>query len=175
MILLTLWLLSGSAGWAQEAKPDPWQPVRFLIGEWEGSATGQSGDGTVRRSYAFVLKGRYIREENVSTYPPQEKNKNGEVHEHWSFISYDGSRKTLVMRQFHQEGFVNQYVFNAADSRATKLVFDSEGFENFSNDWRARETLEIRSQDEFVEIFELGAPGKPLAVYSRNHFKRVTG
>jgi hypothetical protein len=77
------------------------------------------------------------------------------------------------MRQFHQESFVIQYVVNAAESTTAKIVFDSEKFENFSNDWRARETLEIRSQDEFVEIFELGAPGKPLEVYSRNHFKRV--
>src|SRR5687767_14944755 len=73
----------------QTPKPDPWQPLRFLVGEWEGTAEGQAGAGTVRRSYSFILKDRFLHEKNVSTYPPQEKNKAGEVHEHWSFFSYD--------------------------------------------------------------------------------------
>ena len=57
---------------------------------------------TVRRRYAFVLGDRFLHETNVSTYPPQPANKAGEVHEHWSFFSYDRSRKALVLRQFHQ-------------------------------------------------------------------------
>jgi hypothetical protein len=56
----------------------------------------------------------------MSIYPPQPKNEKGEVHEHWSFFSHDRARRTLVLRQFHQEGFVNQYAMLpvAADSRA---------------------------------------------------------
>jgi len=158
---------------AQPAKPDPWAPVRFLVGEWEGVAKGGSGDGTVRRSYSFVIKDRYILEKNISTYPPQTANTSGEVHEHWSILSYDRMRKALVLRQFHQEGFVNQYVLNQAASGPGHLVFESERFENFDNSWKARETYEILSPDEFTETFELGEPGKELQVYSRNHFKRV--
>jgi hypothetical protein len=123
----------------------------------------------------FVIKDRYLHEKNVSTYPPQPANKAGEVHEHWSFLSYDRQRKALVLRQFHQEGFVNQYVMSAADSRPGKLVFTSERFENVGDGWRATETYEIRSPDEFVETFELGPPGKELEVYSRNEFVRVKG
>lgn len=173
--VLTACLILGStqARTEEPAKPDVWEPVRFLVGDWEGKAEGQGGTGTVRRSYAFVLQDRYLHEKNVSTYPPQEANKAGEVHEHWSFFSYDRSRKALVLRQFHQEGFVNQYVLSTSESGPGRLVFTSESFENFDNRWRARETYEIRSPDEFVEIFELGAPGKPLEVYSRNTFKRA--
>jgi hypothetical protein len=166
------WGPSGSLR-GEQAKPDVWEPVRFLVGDWEGSAEGQAGTGSVQRTYSFVLKDRYLHEKNVSTYPPQAANKPGELHEHWSFFSYDRGRKTLVLRQFHQEGFVNQYVLNAAESGPGKLVFTSEHFENFDNSWRARETYEIRSPDEFVETFELGAPGKELEVYSRSHFKRA--
>jgi hypothetical protein len=158
---------------SEEAKPDVWEPVRFLVGNWNGTAEGQAGAGTVRRRYAFVLNDRYLHETNVSTYPPQAANKVGEVHEHWSFVSYDRGRRALVLRQFHQEGFVNQYVVSTSESRPGKLVFTSENFENFDNSWRARETYEIRSHDEFVETFELGAPGKGLEVYSRNTFKRA--
>ncbi|MDP2859910.1 MAG: hypothetical protein Q8P50_18355 [Bacillota bacterium] len=157
----------------QQTKPDPWEPIRFLVGTWEGGAEGQAGTGTVRRTYSFVLKDRYLHETNVSTYPPQEANKAGEVHEHWSFFSHDRERKILVLRQFHQEGFVNQYTLNPAESGPGKLVFDSERFENVDNGWRARETYDIRSVDEFIETFELGPPGKELQVYGRNHFRRV--
>ena len=38
---------------------------------------------------------------NLSTCPPQEANKAGEVHERWSFFSYDRSRKAQVLRQCH--------------------------------------------------------------------------
>jgi len=143
------------------------------VGDWEGRAEGQSGAGTARRTYSFVLKDRYLHEKNVSTYLPLEANKGGEVHEHWSFISFDRTRGTLVLRQFHQEGCINEYTLNKSASGPGRLVLESERFENFDNSWRARETYEIRSPDEFVETFELAAPGKDTEVYSTNTFKRV--
>jgi hypothetical protein len=160
---------------SQAHASDPWEPVRVFAGDWVGSAEGKAGAGTVRRTYAFVLEERFLHENNVSVYAPQPANPSGETHRHWSLFSYDRQRNALVLRQFHQEGFVNQYVLNAAESKPGKLVFDSESFENFDNRWKARETYEIRSIDEFVETFELGEPGQKLEVYSRNHFKRYKG
>lgn len=151
---------------------DQWQPIRFLAGAWKGTSEGEPGKGTVERSYAFVLKDRFVQEKNISTYPPQPANTSGEVHEHWSYFSYDRKREALVLRQFHQEGFVNQFVMSKSASTPRRLVFDSETLENLGT-WRARETYELISDDEFIEIFEMGAPGKPLQVYSRNHFRRT--
>jgi hypothetical protein len=159
---------------AADPQPDRWQPVRRLIGDWVGTAIGESGEGSVKRRYALVMNERYIHETNTTVYPPQEKNKAGEVHEHWSMISFDKSRKTLVMRQFHQESFVNTYRQADGPTDSGKLLFESESFENFSNSWKARETYEFRSDDEFIETFELAPPGKPFQVYSRNHFKRAS-
>ena len=164
-------LLSVSSG--TSAQPtDPWGSIRFLEGSWRGTSEGEPGRGTVERSYAFVLQDRFIQERNVSTYPPQPANTSGEVHEHWSFFSHDRRRDVLVLRQFHQEGFVNQFALTKSASSARKLVFDSESFENLGT-WRGRETYDIISDDEFIETFELGQPDRPLQVYSRNHFKRV--
>jgi len=173
--VLAAGVVFGPAGHATgaQSKPDVWQPIRFMVGSWEGTAEGEPGSGTARRSYAFVLKDRFLYERNVTTYPPQAANKAGEVHEHWSFFSYDRARKVLVLRQFHPEGFVNQYVLDAQASRPGKLVFVSEALENLDKGWRARETYEVRSQDEFVETFEVAEPGKELGVYSRTHFKRA--
>jgi hypothetical protein len=152
---------------------DPWQRVRFMLGRWTGTVQGESGNGTATRSYEFTLAGRFIEERNVSTYPAQAKNLKGEVHEHRGFISYDRRRQKLVLRQFHQEGFVNTYVLNSKESTGNVLVFDSESFENLDAGFRARETYEVYSSDEFIETFEVAEPGKPLDLYSRTRFTRV--
>jgi len=158
---------------ADDAKPDPWQPVRFLVGTWKGTAAGEPGTGTVERTYQFILNDRFIEERNTSTYAPSERNTQGEVHHHLGILSYDRKRKALMLRQFHEESFVNLYALNPALGSASKRVFESESFENFDNAWKARETYDVISSDEFIETFELAPPGKPFEVYSRNHFKRV--
>jgi hypothetical protein len=157
---------------AADSAVDRWLPVRFLLGSWQGEATGEPGKGRVERRYQLVLGDRFIEEHNTSTYEPTSPNKAPEVHQHRSFLSYDKARKTLMLRQFHQEGFVNLYALNQAASTATRLVFESVSFENLSNEWRARETYEVVSGDEFIEIFELAEPGEDFHVYSRNHFRR---
>lgn len=111
-------------------KTDPWEPLRFLVGEWTGTSDGRPGKGTVKRKYEWVLNGRFLRETNVSTYPPQEANPKGEVHEHWTMFSHDRGRKMFVMRQFHVEGFVNQYVLSQNAVAPNGFVFESEAFEN---------------------------------------------
>jgi hypothetical protein len=153
-------------------QPDPWEPLMYFVGSWEGAAKGQPGNGKVEREYQFVLNGKYLQAKNKSTYPPQEKNPKGEVHEDWGLFSYDRGRKQFVLRQFHVEGFVNQYALDRAASNDKTLVFVTESIENIPAGWRARESYRILNNDEFVEIFELAAPGKEFEVYAENRFKR---
>jgi hypothetical protein len=165
-------LAPGDIAGQQLPGADPFERVAFLIGRWEGTAEGQPGKGTVRREYARVLNSRFIRVRNRSEYPAQEKNPKGEVHEDEGFISFDRARKTLVLRQFHVEGFVNQYVEHA-ESSPTRLVFTTESIENIPAGWRGRETYVVHGADEFEEIFELAESGKPFEVYSRTRLKRA--
>jgi hypothetical protein len=158
---------------AEGLKSDPWQRVRFLLGRWTGTVQGESGNGTATRSYEFTLAGHFIEERDVSTYPAQLRNRKGEVHEHHGFISYDRRRQRLVLRQFQQEGVVNTYVLNTAESTGNVLVFDGESFENLEPGSRARETYEVYSSDEFIETFEVAEPGKALDLHSRTRFTRV--
>ncbi len=169
LLLLALWPLVPAL--ATETSTDVWEPIRRLVGSWSGTSTGQPGDGTVARRYSWVLGDRYLNEVNTSIYPPQEKNKKGERHEHWGMFSYDKARNFIVLRQFHVEGFVNTY--RIAVASGDKIVFESESFENFSNSWRARETYEFIGATEFVETFELAAPGKEFEVYSRTRLRRA--
>jgi len=154
-----------------EPAADHWQPVRFLLGSWQGEARGDPGAGSVARDYALVLGEKFIEEHNTSSYQARD-GKPPEIHHHRGFLSYDKSRKTLMLRHFHEEGFVNLYALNSAKSTPTRLVFESVSFENFSNEWKARETYEMISSDEFIETFELAEPGKEFQLYSQNHFRR---
>ena len=153
-------------------QPDAWEPLKYFVGSWGGMAKGQPGNGKVEREYQFVLNGKYLQAKNKSTYPPQEKNPKGEVHEDWGLFSYDRGRKQFILRQFHVEGFVNQYALDRAASNDKTLVFVTESIENIPAGWRARESYRILNNDEFVETFELAGPGKEFEVYSENRFKR---
>jgi hypothetical protein len=56
---------------------------------------------------------------------------------------------------------------------AGTAVFESEALENIPVGWKARETYEVISPDEFVETFELASGAGVYEVYSTNRFKRV--
>jgi hypothetical protein len=62
------------------------------------------------------------------------------VHEDWGFISYDNRRKTFVYRQFHIEGFVNQYALESLSPDSQSFTFVSECIQNIPTGWRAKET-----------------------------------
>jgi hypothetical protein len=171
LVLMMIATLAASA--AGQGATDRWGRVRFMLGHWEGTASGEPGKGTVERTYQLVLGGQFIEESNTSRYEPTAPGRAPEIHHHRGFLSYDKARKTFMLRHFHEEGFVNLYALNTERSLAEYLVFDSVNFENFSNDWKARESYEIVSADEFIETFELAEPGKEFVVYSRNHFKRT--
>jgi hypothetical protein len=150
-----------------------WTPLEFFIGSWEGTGKGEPGISTVERSYELVLNEKFLQVRNKSTYEPQEKNPKGEIHEDWGLIGFDRARKQFVYRQFHVEGFVNQYVLESISDDGKTLVFVTEQIENIAAGWRARETYRIRGENEFTEIFELAPPGEVFEVYAENELRRV--
>ena len=102
----------------------------------------------------------------------RKKNPKGEVHEDEGWFSFDRARNRIVFRQFHIEGFVNQYVDEGA-VEPSSLTFVSESIENIPQGFRTRETYRMLGPDEFEEVFEMSEPGKPFEVYSRTRLKRV--
>jgi hypothetical protein len=155
------------------AAPTGLERLTPLIGRWEGTTQGQPGTGTVTREYTFALNSRFIRVVNRSEYPAQEKNPKGEVHQDEGFFSFDRAQKRLVLRQFHVESFVAQYLEDAEAARPETIVFASESIENIPAGYRAKETYLILGADEIEEVFELAATGKSFEVYSRTRLKRI--
>jgi hypothetical protein len=159
---------------AQLSKKDSlWLPMSFFIGNREGEGKGEPGNGEYERSYSWALNKKFIEVNNKSTYPPSDNNKNkGDVHEDIGFISYDGMRKIFMLRQFHIEGFVNQYKLDSIAADNKTFAFISENIENIPQGYRARETYKLISENEFIEVFEIAEPGKDFEVYSEAKLKR---
>ena len=153
-------------------KADPWKSLRALIGKWEGDVNGEPGLGKAQREYEFIMNHRFIHVLNKSTYPPQEKNPKGEAHEDVGFFSYDKAAKRLMLRQFHVEGFVNQFALENVSEDGRTLVFVSTAIENIAPDWRARETYRILNDNEFIETFAMAEPNHDFATYSETRFRR---
>lgn len=174
VVTLAAVLLPALAASSPQQTPasDPLTSVAWLVGRWSGTSEGQPGRGTVERQYERVFGGRFIRVRNRATYPPTDKNPKGEEHQDEGWFSFDRMRKHIVLRQFHVEGFVNQYAEDPAGT-AESVVFTSEAIENIPAGFRARETYVRRGPDEFEEIFELAEPGQSFKIYSRAILKRV--
>jgi hypothetical protein len=172
-LLLALALPGALVANVQPSTPtDSLAPVARLVGKWTGTSEGQPGQGKVEREYERVLGTRFIQVRNRSIYRPQEKNPKGETHEDIGFLSFDSSRKRIVFRQFHSEGFVNQYVLES-NSTPDRLIFTTETIENIPPGFRARETYALTGPDQFEEVFEIAEPGKEFEVYSRSRLTRT--
>jgi hypothetical protein len=76
------------------------------------------------------------------------------------------------LREFHNEGYVNQYILEPRPDSSHALVFVTESIENISAGWRARTTLEVISEDSFRETFDLAGPDQEWACYITNEFIR---
>jgi hypothetical protein len=157
---------------AQTKQDSTWAPFKRFIGEWKGASEGEPGQGRYERTYSFVLNNKFIEVINKSSYPATEKNPKGEVHEDHGFLSYDKARRVFVLRQFHLEGFVNQYKLESMSADRKTIVFISEAIENIPAGFRAKETYHFTGEDEFTETFELAEPGKDFQVYSKAFLKK---
>jgi hypothetical protein len=155
-----------------ESPADVWQPFKFFVGQWEGSGEGAPGISHGRQEWAFVLGGKFLQVRNEARFDPQGKNPKGGVHEDWGFISYDQVRKAYVFRQFHVEGFVNQYVCAGPAADGETFVFLSEAIENLPPGFKARLTYRILDETRFEQTFDLAPPGEEMTCYSKGVMTR---
>ncbi|MCP9755969.1 hypothetical protein EGI26_12470 [Lacihabitans sp. CCS-44] len=153
---------------AQTSKKDSiWLPLKPFLGQWKGIGGGEPGTGVYDRSYNLILNKNFIEIKNKSTYPPSDKNPNGEIHEDIGYFSYDKGIKNFKLRQFHMEGFVNEFSLDSISADKKTLVFVSTAIENIPKGYRAKETYHLISETEIEEVFEIAEPNKGFEVYSK--------
>lgn len=165
LVIVTLLILATPVS----AEESDFSPLGFLVGSWEGREQGVPGTGKGERSYELIMGETYLFAKNTSTFPPQEKNPDGEVHYDWQFFSYERVGKQLALRQFHSEGFIIEYVLEKRSPK--EIVFVSKAIENF--DGRARYALRLKDNDHFDEVFEVAEGDGPLEVMVHNQWSRV--
>lgn len=171
-LFLILILLSGMLQAEEGKKQDVWEPFRFFVGTWKGTVDGKYGKAEIEQEFQFVLGGEFLQVRNNTVFEPTEKNPEGELHQDWGFFSYDHNREKFVFRQFHLEGFVNQYVLDSLSADGKTLTFTTESIENIAVGWRARLTYNILNPDQFNQIFELAPPDKDFEVCTQGHLQR---
>jgi hypothetical protein len=169
---LVLIILVPAFASGQMSKSDSlWLPLKPLIGQWKGTGEGPDGKGQYERSYQFVLNNKFIELRNRSGYPATKEHPKGYVHEDYGYISYDKGRKKFVFRQFHGEGFVNQYVLESISPDGKTIVFVTEAIENIPPGWRARETYTVTATD-LTEDFQLAEPTRDFEPYTKAQFRK---
>lgn len=154
------------------AQTDPWAPLRPLEGSWEGPASGEPGRGVCTRTYRFELANRFLVLRNKCVYEAKSQGAEPEVHEDLGIFSFDKGLGKIVFRQFHVEGFVNEYTLEPAAKDGKPLEFVTRRIENIPPGWRAREVYRLASNDDLEEEFSLAAPGKEYQLYSQARFRR---
>lgn len=174
IVLLPALADASAATSAVQSKPpaNELSQLDVFIGRWEGTSEGQPGNSSVEREYTRLFGSRFVQVRHRSVYKPQPKNPKGETHEDFGVFSFDSARKRMILRQFHTEGFVNQYVSDPSAPPGS-LTFTTEAIENIPAGWRARERYTILGENEIVEVFELAEPAKEFELYSRTRLKRV--
>ena len=168
-ILPLVVLLAVSAG----AQSDPWSNVRVFEGKWEGSITGKPGKQFSSREYQFLLHDTFLSQRDHSVYEAKSADEMPKIREDFGYFSYDRILKQIVWRQFHSEGFVNEYRLESVSTDGKALEFVTVRIENLAPGWRAKKSYRVLSADEIEETFSLAPPGKDFDVYTLAHLRRV--
>jgi hypothetical protein len=168
LIGLPLLLQSGN-----DTLDSQWKALEYFTGTWRGNTTGKAGEGKGEREYRFIMKGTYLMVSNLTHFPPQEKNPEGEVHEDVSYFSRDKGRKKIMLRQFNIEGFINRFVLDSLSADGKTWRFQTEASENAPPGMIARLIYSIQDKNHFTERFELGFPGREFSCFMTNTWERV--
>ncbi len=137
----------------QPPPADPWAPLRFLLGEWEGEGSGSPGEGSGSFSLRLELGGRALLRRNRADYPAT-KERPASHHEDLMAIFPEGG----VLRALYldNEGHVIHYEVTGGPGKAVFLSEAGPGP-------RFRLTYEGEGPDALRLRFEIAPPGKPEA------------
>ena len=143
------------------ADDDPFEPLRFLIGSWQGTGGGIGGDSSVTHTFDMVLADKFLRWQTRSVFPPKDHQGTGELHEDIGYFSYDANRKKILLRQFLSEGIVSTYVLENMQ-KPGELVLHTEQTEG-AGELRARIALSLEKEGVYRCILDLAPPGEAFA------------
>jgi len=161
-------LAAGSVGLSGQEK-DPWAPLRFLLGRWEGTGSGQPGEVALGSStFVFDLDGKVIVRWNRAEYAPKPGEKSGAAHKDLLVIyrqSVDGRFRAAY---FDNEGHVISYDISFP-AKEPSVVFESEASEKAP---RFRLVYELAKDGILSVEFFIAPPGGEFKSYVKGTLKR---
>lgn len=141
----------------------------MLAGKWEGNGEGfGNAKSKITAEYAWLMNKQYMEIKHRSVFEPTQQNQEGEIHEDIGIISFDKAENAVVFRQYHTEGYMNEYILNDSLSTSDVLVFETREIENFVPGGKARFTIKILSDHELETVFDVGFPGREMACFGTN-------
>jgi hypothetical protein len=167
MVGVLIVLSAGDAGAFPDE--DPWEPYRYLVGDWVGEGGGRPGQGTGRFSFRWDLQEHVLVRRNIAELPAAQ-GRPAAVHEDLMVI-HPGEAGAMKAVYFDSEGHVIRYTVEVVKDRGT-LVFMSDPSAMTP---RFRLTYTKGRGDEVLIKFELAPPGKPdgFRTYLEGKARRV--
>ena len=148
---------------------NPFDRINFILGEWSGSGSGFGNEKSkIESSFKLIMDDKYIEVINESRFEPTDKKPEGEHHIDKGFISYDKIRKSIVFRQFNNEGYINQYLLNDSLSNDSLIVFETEIIENFVPGGNARWTIKKINESLIETTFDVSFPNSEYTCFGIN-------
>lgn len=137
---------------------DPWKPLEFLVGEWNGEGGGGPGQGGGGFSFAFDLNKQVLVRKNYAEYPAQ-NGRGAFRHDDLMIVYVDEATKKPKAIYFDTEGHTIRYAVAQAGSG---VVFESEPGEPGAH---YRLTMTPSGTDRVKGKFEIKAPGEEYKTY----------
>jgi len=152
--IAVLLLLSSSSLLAQTPAKDRWAAWEPFLGTWQGTGSGQVGQGSGEFMLERELQGGVLVRHNFAEYPAT-KDKPPYRHDDLMVIYPDGDKTRADY--WDNEGHVIHY---SAELSPDKLVFTSDPAQPGP---RFRLSYSKTSDDELKIVFEIAPPDNPGA------------
>lgn len=151
-------------------KPDPWAPLRFLVGRWTGVGSGKPGEAiSGAASFELRLDGNVMVRDNRAEYAAAEPGKPPVVHADLMVIYRDAGSGAFRADYFDNEGHVIHYgvSFPAAGDGA---IFETEPG---GRGPRFRLVYEAAPGGGLTVDFLMAPPGGEFKSYVKGALKRA--
>ena len=134
---------------------DPWSPLGFLVGEWEGEGSGKPGQGSGGFTFTADLQGKVLIRQNYAEYPAT-KERPAFRHDDLMIVYRDDTGSHLHAIYFDSENHTISYAIKAVDRNTVEFLSEANPATP-----RYRLTYRKTSSDTLSIKFEIAPPGKP--------------
>jgi hypothetical protein len=141
-------------------EPDPWAPLRFLLGEWDATGSGEPGEGKGTFTFGFDLGGSILVRRARTDYPAPPGGGAPFSHVDLLIVYRTPGKDGFQAIYFDEEGHVIHYRLSLPVEKSA--VFESDPSQPGP---RFRLAYEGRPDDILYTSFSIAMPGQDFSVY----------